>query len=145
MTEDVVRIGDAMLQLLRPSTRGRLQSDVVRGVHPAVDASTYPVLVGVARFQPVSATALQVELGVDRSVISRRAARLATAGLVVVGAQENDRRTSLLRLTIGGRRISDELDGRRAAAIAALVSEWRPEERSALGNLLARFVIELQR
>ena len=144
VTEDVVRISDAMLQLLRSRTRSALQAEIVRDVHAAVDPATYPVLVAVARFQPVSAAALTAELGLDRSVISRRASRLIAAGLLAVGSDAADRRTSLLTVTDAGRGVSLELDRHRTAAIARLVDHWSPRQRRELGELLERFVHELQ-
>lgn len=81
------RAGDLLGRGLPPQRDGRVElplrvldrRGIVRDVHGAVDAATYPVLIAVARFQPISATALTGELGLDRSVISRRASRLTAA------------------------------------------------------------------
>jgi len=133
-------IAQALGVLLQRRFRSGLYASLTDGVHDAVDAAAYPVLSGVARLGPVSAAALGTQIGLDRSVVSRRAAALVTAGLLTTTADPDDARATLLSLTSEGRRVVKALRMRLVAAIDAHLADWPEGQRRDFARLFAKFV-----
>src|SRR5882757_6412611 len=73
---DAGEIAEALGVLLQRRFRSGLYATLTDGVHETVDAASYPVISGVARLGPISAAALGQQIGLDRSIVSRRCARL---------------------------------------------------------------------
>jgi DNA-binding MarR family transcriptional regulator len=98
------------------------------------------VLSGVARLGPISAAALGAEIGLDRSIVSRRAERLIDAGLLKAYVDPDDRRAGLLALTPHGEEIIAMLRGRLVIALDTDLRSWSRQDRSRFASLFARFV-----
>jgi DNA-binding MarR family transcriptional regulator len=111
-------------------------TDELRGV---VDSATYPVLSSVDRIGPRSAAALGVEMGLDRSVVSQRASRLAGAGLLTGVEDPADACATFLTLTVAGHGIVARTRNRLADMMAARVADWAPRDQSTFAELVARF------
>lgn len=94
-------IADALGQLLLRDTRQGLYASLTAGID-GVDATTYPVLSGLARLGETTSSELAARVGLDRSVTSRHAAALERAGLVERHAHDRDRRANTLALTRAG-------------------------------------------
>ena len=135
-------VADALGVLLQRSFRTELYAVLVDGVHDAVDAASYPVLSGVARRQPVTAAALGGVVGLDRSVVSRRAAALTDAGLLHNLADPDDRRANLLLLSPTGKTVVAALRQRLVNVLDDRLSSWPPHERTQFAALLTRFVAD---
>lgn len=95
-------IGDALGQLLLRDTRHNLHASLTAGIE-GLDATTYPVLSGLARTGEMTSTELATQVGLDRSVASRYATALEHAGLVERHAHERDSRACMLTLSNTGR------------------------------------------
>ncbi|MGR6918406.1 MarR family winged helix-turn-helix transcriptional regulator [[Actinomadura] parvosata] len=78
-------------------------------------------------------------LAVNSSTASRMADRLATAGLIVRETNPHNRRETLMRLTLEGRRLVDDVMTRRREEIAAIVSRMTPLESQALIAAMTAF------
>ncbi|AQZ61939.1 MarR family transcriptional regulator [[Actinomadura] parvosata subsp. kistnae] len=78
-------------------------------------------------------------LAVNSSTASRMADRLATAGLIVRETNPHNRRETLMRLTLEGRRLVDDVMTRRSEEIAAIVSRMTPLESQALIAAMTAF------
>src|SRR6201996_6595852 len=74
------QVARALGDLLRRSARSRVYGALTAGLGPALDEATYPVLSGLARTGPVTAARLAADVGLDRSVGSRHAARVGGGG-----------------------------------------------------------------
>jgi DNA-binding MarR family transcriptional regulator len=133
-------IADALGLLLRRSTRARLHSRLTEGL--PVDELGYPVLSALARTGPCSAADLAGEVGLDRTVVTRRATQLETAGLLRREPDPADRRATLLLLTAEGTAAVTELRRRLAALIEDSVRDWPPAQAQAFAAGLSRFVAE---
>ncbi len=133
-------IAGALGELLRRDLRANLYQALTEGLGPAVDETTYPVLSGLARSGPRSAAALAIEVGMDRSGVSRHASRLEEAGLVRREPDPDDRRSVLLMLTEDGARTVAVMRERLAERIGASLDEWPPEQARAFARDLRRFV-----
>ena len=135
-------IADALGVLLKRSSRIELHRSLTAGMAEGVDELTYPVLSGLARTGPRSAADLAAEVGLDRSGITRRASRLAAAGLVRREPDPADRRATLLSLTDEGERAVETLRQRLADRITAGLASWPADEAKAFAGHLRRFIAD---
>ncbi|MFD0258481.1 MarR family winged helix-turn-helix transcriptional regulator [Kitasatospora indigofera] len=126
--------------LLRRSTRTRLHARLTEGLGKAVDDLTYPVLSGLARTGPCSAADLGREVGLDRTTVSRRAGRLARAGLLERRPDPDDGRAALLALTDDGHAVVAVTRQRLTDAVEDSLAGWPPAEARTFARLLHRFV-----
>jgi DNA-binding MarR family transcriptional regulator len=141
--DDVGRdVADALGMLLRRGVRAQLYRDLTEGLGETVDEVTYPVLSGLARTGPRSAADLAIEVGLDRSGVTRRASRLAEGGLIRREPDPADGRATLLVLTEEGRRTVEVTRERLAAVIDRTLSSWPPGEARSFARGLRRFVAE---
>jgi hypothetical protein len=115
-------VAEALGLLLKRSTRARIYGDLTWDLDPAIDEATYPVVSGLARLGPRSAAQLAVELGIDRSVVSRHATRLE---LTARGAGF---------VEVMRKRLSDILD--------AYLATWPPEKAAEFTAGFRRFVTD---
>jgi len=97
-------VADALGAFLVRGTRHALVQRLVDGMGPGVTGTTYPVLTTLARTGPLSISELAREIGLDRSVVSRHADVLESAGLLGRRAG-TDARVAVLTLTASGRRV----------------------------------------
>ena len=135
-------VAEALGVVLRRDFRSGLYEYLTAGLHDAVDPSTYPLLSGLDRQGPASAAALGPQIGLDRSVVSRRAARLSAAGLLKSSADPADARASLLSLTPTGQKIVLSMRARLITAIEHHLIDWPAEDRLVFGRLITRFAEE---
>lgn len=109
-------------------------------VGPDADHSPLFLLVKLVRSGPQRAGALADLVGADPSTVSRQVASLVKAGLVRREADPDDGRACLLVPTDLGRTRVDEYAKRRAAAMAPLVQDWSPQDRTEFLRLLRKYV-----
>lgn len=133
-------IADALGLLLRRSTRARLYTRLTQGLGEAVDDLTYPLLSGLARTGPCSAAELGRDIGLDRTIVTRRADRLEQAGLLQRQPSPADGRATLLALTGDGHAVITATRQRLAASIQDSLATWPPGDAQAFAHLLRRFV-----
>lgn len=125
--------------MLRRATRERLYGRLTAGLDDSLDEATYPVISGLARLGPRSAAQLAEDIGIDRSVVSRHAARLARAGLVKRLPDPSDGRAVLLALTVPGDRAVREMRRRLADTLDDYLAAWPPGEAQRFAVSLRRF------
>ncbi|WNV88867.1 MarR family transcriptional regulator [Umezawaea sp. Da 62-37] len=137
------RVEAALGLLLRRTTRANLYDNLVTDV-TGVDETTYPVLSGIARMEPVSSTRLADEIGIDRTATTRYAARLEKAGLVRREADPGDARSTLLLLTPDGRSAIDSARRKVVDRLDGIVAEWTPLEAELFASVLEHLVGKLR-
>lgn len=135
-------IAETLGSLLQRSSRARLYAGLTAGLDGALDEATYPVISGLARLGPQSAARLAAGIGIDRSVVSRHAARLERAGLIERLPDPSDKRATLLSLTAPGRQAVQEMRRRLAAALDEYLDTWPPGEARRFAASLSRFIEE---
>ena len=135
-------IADSLGILLRRSSRAHLYTRLTAGLDDALDEATYPVISGLDRYGPRSAAQLAEDIGLDRSVVSRHANRLAAAGLIERRPNPSDRRAVLLALTGSGRRAVEQMRRRLAATLDEYLARWPPGEAERFAASLRRFIDE---
>lgn len=131
-------IGALTLRVTRAGPYGRLTSGV-----EGVDATTYPVLSGLARVGPVTATKLAEAIGMDRTVTTRYATRLQEAGLIARRPDPADARATRLALTDEGERAVTALRGAMESFVAEEMATWPPDEAAAFAMRLERLTHSL--
>ncbi|MET9415756.1 MarR family transcriptional regulator [Streptomyces klenkii] len=131
-------IGALTLRATRAGLYGRLTSGV-----EGVDATTYPVLSGLARLGPVTATKLAEAIGMDRTVTTRYATRLQEAGLIARSPDPADARATRLVLTVEGEKAVAALRGAMESFVAEEMATWPPDEAAAFAMRLERLTQSL--
>lgn len=108
-------------------------------VEDRVTLPQFRLLVVLSTEGPAKLVVLAERLGVNPSTALRMMDRLIAAGLADRQVNPDNRRETVLRLTDDGRRIVEDVTGRRRAEIAAIVSRLDPEQRAALVSALGAF------
>jgi DNA-binding MarR family transcriptional regulator len=136
------RIADDFGEIVRRESRAVVYGELTAGLGPALHEATYPVLSGLARGGPRSAARLGHDIGLDRSVVSRHADRLQSAGLLRREPDPADKRASLLVLTGEGERVVVRMRARLAERFDTYLAHWPAEEAEAFARALRRFTHE---
>jgi DNA-binding MarR family transcriptional regulator len=136
------RIGAALGTLLLRGNRALLYERLTDGV-PGVDETSYPVLSGLARHGPCTASTLATVIGLDRTVTTRYASRLQAEGLLARLPDPLDRRATRLELTERGEQTVAVLRARLAGTLDGLLSGWAPEDAARFAADLERFTDRL--
>jgi DNA-binding MarR family transcriptional regulator len=130
-------------RLLLRSTRTYLYDQLVTGVD-GVDATTYPVLSGLARIGPTTATELAAAIGLDRTATTRYASRLQAAGLLHRVSDVQDRRAIRLELTPAGHEAVAAMRRTLSQLFDDMLSTWKRDEAEQFVASLERFTTMLE-
>ncbi|MEU8874909.1 MarR family transcriptional regulator [Streptomyces javensis] len=132
---------EAMVSALLTASR-LLVAVSARSLAAVAESLTLPqfrMLVVLDGRGPLSLSGLAGELGVQPSTAMRMIDRLVAAGMVARGVSAEDRRTSVISLTKGGRRIVGEATELRRQEIARIVEAMPPGRRRYLIDALQAF------
>ena len=98
--------------------------------------SQISILFTVVRHGPVRLSELAEIESVNPTMLSRIAAHLTDAGLIVRSADPGDRRSAFVQATAAGRRMRERIHRERTQALSAHVEQLSAEQRDALWNAL---------
>ena len=132
------RVADQLGRLLLRSTRQHLYQRLVDGID-GLDVTTYPVLSGLGRLGPTTATHLASVIGVDRSATTRYASKLEASGLVHRTVDPGDARATRLALTPAGMTALAATRRALSSAMDDALSDWPAAEARAFAAALERF------
>lgn len=93
----------------------------------------------VDRFGPVAVTDVARRLGLDQSTASRQLRPLEEMGLISRTTDPSDRRLALLTTTPAGRDVLRRVREIQLNDFDVAMSDWPPEDRARLAELLDRF------
>jgi DNA-binding MarR family transcriptional regulator len=131
-------VGIQLIRLVRLVERKQAQ---YQAEHPdAVERATYHLLVHLVKDGPRRAGALAEAVHSDPSTISRQIGHLVKLGYVERVADPEDGRATLLVATDDGRRIFEYNRRQRNQQIARMLADWDQSDRTALCDLLGRFL-----
>lgn len=137
------RVGHAW-RLLRRGPSAILIRDYLFGTgDDALDAGQMDTLDVLVRRPSWRMSELAEALHVDPSTATRAVQRLAKVDLADRGAGHMDGRVVTVAATAAGRARHSDISRRRSRVISRLLSAFEPEERTALADLMTRFVEEL--
>jgi DNA-binding MarR family transcriptional regulator len=104
-----------------------------------VSLAQYRALVVLASRGPQRPVDLAQALALDPSTVTRLCDRLVAKKLIARRRQETDRREVRLTLTATGRRLVDDVTGRRRQEIERIVAAIEPGSRRALAEAFGSF------
>jgi DNA-binding MarR family transcriptional regulator len=84
----------------------------------------YPLLVLVAKYEPIGVVDLAMRVGCDYTTVSRKLARLKELGLVIRRIKYADHRTREAILTPQGRVATDAVDAARMRLALRMFRNW---------------------
>ena len=140
MTRLGATLAAAFAEVLQHSTRSRMYGMLTHDLDDAIDAATYPVISALGRFGSRSAAELAIDVGLDRSVVSRHADRLEAGGLLRREQDPRDGRTMLLMLTDRGTRQVTVMRERLDDAFEDYLATLPQDEARAFVDGFVRFV-----
>jgi DNA-binding MarR family transcriptional regulator len=136
------RVESALGTLLLRTTRARLYDRLTESV-AGVDPTTYPVLSGLARIGPATASQLGAAIGLDRTATTRYASRLETEGLLRRRPDARDGRATRLELTPAGQAAIATMRHTLVAALDQILQGWAPADAARFAADLERFAAAL--
>ncbi len=138
------QVQSALGKLLLRSTRLHLYERLIGSVS-GVDATSYPVLSGVARTGPISSTELAGVIGLDRSATTRYASRLQGSGLLARTPDPADARATLLQLTPAGQKAVARMRNNLSDVIDEILAGWPEADAEAFAAALEAFTTQLEK
>lgn len=135
-------LAESLGNLLIRANRAHIYDQLTSGIDDALDSTTYPILSGLERVGPATASQLGALIGLDRSVVSRHASRLEKSALLQRTTDSNDARSTLLGLSPRGRRAIAKSRRRMASLLADQLRTWPDSDAIQFVALLDRFVSE---
>lgn len=137
--EHALRIGRAWIEMRRGAAASALRAYLF-GAEKALEQGQMDVLDLLARRDERPMKELAARLRVEPSTATRAIQRLESDGLVERFSSPADGRMVLVRITDEGRRRHDDVAARRSIAMMHILSEFDPQERSQLADLLDRLI-----
>lgn len=114
----------ALAQFLQRRNSAQFHDELLARAPEGVDRYNYPVLAGLWRVGPSTAARLAVEVGLDRSRVSRHAERFESIGLLRREADPKDARGTLLILTANGHEAIDAMRSGVARYLDGITRDW---------------------
>ncbi len=140
--EHARRIGRAWIELRRGAAAADLRAYLF-GEEEALEQGQMDALDLLTRRDERPTKELAARLRVEPSTATRAMQRLESDGLVERFTSPDDGRVVLVRITPEGRRRHDAVAARRSIAMMHILSEFDPEERSQLADLLDRLIVSI--
>lgn len=137
--EHARRIGRAWIEMRRGAGALALRAYLF-GRETPLEQGQMDALDLLARRNDRPMKELAARLRVDPSTATRAVQRLEADGLVERFASPEDGRVVLVRITDDGARRHGDVAARRSTAMMHILSEFEPEDRAKLADLLERFV-----
>ena len=113
-------------------------------IHPAVDATAYPILFNLAA-EPRRVSVLAELVHSDVSTVSRQVSTLEGHGLVAKVSDPADGRAQVVQLSAEGKTLLAGIQQQRTEWFRELMGDWTPEEASDFAGHLERFGADLER
>jgi len=133
------RVGRAWIELRRGASASALRSYLFGRDEP-LEQGQMDALDLLSRRDHRPMKELAARLRVDPSTATRSMQRLESDGLVERFPSPEDGRVVLVRITDEGRQRHAEVAARRSTAMMRILSEFEPDERAQLADMLDRFV-----
>jgi DNA-binding MarR family transcriptional regulator len=139
MKRDIVQLHEALLDLTGLLNRPQPDAALIALAGVQLDRALFPLLVRVARGEPLGIGELAELCGRDYTTVSRQIAKLESLGLVDRQVDSRDARVTRVALTERGRGVTVALDRARAKLMTSLLSDWKRKDVADLARLLRRF------
>jgi DNA-binding MarR family transcriptional regulator len=140
--EHARRIGRAWIELRRGAAASALRAYLF-GTEKALEQGQMDALDLLTRRDERPMKELAARLRVEPSTATRAVQRLESDGLVERFTSPQDGRVVLVRITDEGRRRHDAVAERRSIAMMHILSEFDPQERAQLADLMDRLIASI--
>ena len=117
---------------------------VARNAKVDVDRSSIMILMSLHRLGPMRLSDLAVDIGLDRSTISRQVAAAVRAGYVQKTDDAADARASTLTLTARGQTARQKLSQAWRDILLDIFATWSQEDQAQFGRLIDKMVEQLR-
>ena len=107
-------------------------------IHPAVDATAYPILFNLAA-EPRRVSVLAECVHSDVSTVSRQATAIVSHGLAEKVTDPADGRAQVITLTPEGIALLERIKDQRARWFQDMLADWDPEDIAGFTAYLSRF------
>jgi DNA-binding MarR family transcriptional regulator len=141
-----VAVGADLGQALLRVTRGLLAlklSPQRLGFDRRIDRGAHVALSRIADIGPVRLSEVAATLSLDLSSVSRQVRVLEDAGLVTRTPDPDDRRASLLAVTLEGEALVQRMQLMLSRIVSDALAEWSERDRATLSTLLGRLADDL--
>ncbi|WP_353735301.1 MarR family winged helix-turn-helix transcriptional regulator [Rhodococcus sp. (in: high G+C Gram-positive bacteria)] len=115
-----------------------------RALHPKLDAACYPMIMTLRHRDAVPMADLLVELGIEKSTLTRRIDAAARLGLVERIPDPHDARARLVALTAEGRERVAALQAAETQRWRERLDSWEPTDVRNLTALLMRLSASIE-
>lgn len=137
VTDPITELGVEIVSMWRTG-RADMRK-LAREIHPRLDPAGYLLFSTLGRStDPVTIAKLRVELGEEKSTLSRQIDALVKLALAERRTDPSDSRARLIALTPDGRHRFNALRSRNAETWRRNLSEWQAEEVRELTRLLGK-------
>jgi DNA-binding MarR family transcriptional regulator len=140
--EHARRIGRAWIELRRGAAASALRAYLF-GTEKELEQGQMDALDLLTRRDERPMKELAARLRVEPSTATRAVQRLESDGLVERFTSPQDGRVVLVRITDEGRRRHDAVAERRSIAMMHILSEFDPQERAQLADLMDRLIASI--
>jgi len=137
------QLHESLVDLIALTNLPQRDELLLREAGVTLDRALFPLLVGIARFEPIGVVELADGVGKDYSTVSRQVAKLAELGLVERRPGAADRRVREAVLTSAGRRMTEAIDTARQRLITPVFAQWSDRDLLDLSRLMRRYADEL--
>jgi DNA-binding MarR family transcriptional regulator len=145
VTELVEQIDAALIHLVRRASLPRTHDTFARESGVSIDRGALIVLARLCDLGPIRPSELARLLSVEPSTVTRHVQDLGRRSLVAKRPDPTDGRSCVIELTAEGRRTLERYRTVRRRMLAAVLSDWEPDELAHLATSLDRLVLDLDR
>ena len=137
--EQRVRALGAVLNALVSQSRA-LTAQAAVTFHAELQPAAFHIALWLNAFGPAKPSAVAQAVGMDRSAASRLTRELVRLGLVATSTDPADRRSTVLSLTVDGRRRMEAAMQAKGATFRHRVASWSEEDLLLCTDLLQRLL-----
>ncbi len=137
--ERCIRALGAMLNALVSQSRA-LTAQAAATFHAELQPAAFHIALWLNAFGPAKPSAVAQAVGMDRSAASRLTRELVRLGLVATSTDPSDRRSSVLSLTVDGRRRMQVAMRAKGAVFRHRVASWSEDDLVLCTDLLRRLL-----
>jgi DNA-binding MarR family transcriptional regulator len=137
--EQRIRALGAVLNALVSQSRA-LTAQAALTFHTELQPAAFHIALWLSAFGPAKPSAVAQAVGMDRSAASRLTRELVRLGLVTTSTDPADRRSTVLSLTVDGRRRMEAAMQAKGSAFRQRVASWNEEDLLLCTELLQRLL-----
>jgi DNA-binding MarR family transcriptional regulator len=137
--EQRIRALGAVLNALVSQSRA-LTAQAAATFHTDLQPAAFHIALWLNAFGPAKPSAVAQAVGMDRSAASRLTRELVRLGLVATSTDPADRRSTVLSLTVDGRRRMEAAMQAKGATFRHRVASWSEEDLLLCTDLLQRLL-----